>query len=309
MISNAPVLTVCISSYNRADSLLNCLRSLFLLDDLVFEVLVLDDGSNPPLFNFVEEKLCLKIRGNLRIIRHSKNLGYIGSRNEMARIARSQFILSLDDDSSLYNLESVAQAIEILEKDSELGAVAFAQVNQNGHRFSKIVQPAPVLYDSYIPTFFGYGALIRRDLFLHLGGYRKTLVCYGEENDYCKRLLDAGFKVVYLPNCVVIHSHSPIGRDEFKKLTFGIRSACFEAIMNEPLPLFFITIPIRLFFYFRKSRALRKHMKPTDRLGVWWVLMQIKKMMRLLWLNRKPLKWSTYFEWRKTKKRLPHYAR
>ena len=44
----------------------------------------------------------------------------------------------------------------------------------------------------YVASFIGFAHLLRRDVFLRLGGYRESFVFYGEEKDYCVRALAGG---------------------------------------------------------------------------------------------------------------------
>jgi hypothetical protein len=42
-----------------------------------------------------------------------------------------------------------------------------------------------------VASFIGFAHLVRRDVFLALGGYREDFVYLGEEKEFCLRLLDA----------------------------------------------------------------------------------------------------------------------
>ena len=68
------------------------------------------------------------------------------------------------------------------------------------------MQPAPVTFPCVVASFIGFAHLLRRDVFLDLGGYQESFIYYGEEKDFCLRLLDAGYRTVYLPDARIAHS-------------------------------------------------------------------------------------------------------
>ena len=47
-----------------------------------------------------------------------------------------------------------------------------------------------------------------------LGGYRESFGFYGEEKEFCLRLIDAGYRTVYLPDALVMHEPDPGGRSQ-----------------------------------------------------------------------------------------------
>jgi GT2 family glycosyltransferase len=48
--------------------------------------------------------------------------------------------------------------------------------------------------------------MVRREIIEQLGAFDETLVQYSEDLDWCYRIKDAGWLVVYLPEARVIHS-------------------------------------------------------------------------------------------------------
>jgi len=61
--------------------------------------------------------------------------------------------------------------------------------------------------DAIQPVDWVVGAclLVRREVYEQVGGLDESFFMYSEELDWCKRIQDAGWKVVYLPTAVVIH--------------------------------------------------------------------------------------------------------
>jgi GT2 family glycosyltransferase len=305
-LSEQPALTVCIATYNRRHDLTQCLKSLALLSNIPFELIVFDDASDEPI-TASEVTNIISFAQRVEVIRPQENKGYIYARNQMARRAKTPYILSLDDDARLFDSDGVAQALKILENDSKIGAVALSQAQEDGSLLPDFMQPTPVVYNCYAQSFTGYGHILRRDLFVKLGGYKELFQAFAEEAEYCKRMLNLGFYVIYLPEAKVIHYHSPIGRNELKRLRYGCRNKCFDAMYNEPLIMLFSSIFYRIINYIRWRKVPCEYHKFSDKGGVRWLLKELYINLPKIWRERKPLKWSTYSQWFQIRKKWPAY--
>src|SRR5438874_2519571 len=202
-----PRLTVGITTRNRADSLNRCLRSLDVLRSLRPEVLVFDDGSHPPAVHAIPLDL------PARVVRDQRSPGYIVGRNRLVREAAAPAVLLLDDDTCVLSRESIEQALAVLDGDPRVAAVAFAQAEADGRPWPARMQPSAVAFPCLVASFIGFAHLVRREVFLALGGYREEFNYLGEEKELCLRLLDAGYCTVYLPASRIRHLPAP--RDRF----------------------------------------------------------------------------------------------
>jgi GT2 family glycosyltransferase len=198
MSDGKPVLTVGITTRNRHDSLQRCMESLRFLDHLSPEILIFDDASDVPVADTVIAQ------PRLRIIRDDRGPGNIVGRNTLMAQASADAVLLLDDDAALLEAAGIERALEILSRDSDVAAIAFAQANEDGGPWPETMQPGLGRSPRYVAAFIGFAHLLRRDVFLRLGGYRERFVFYGEEKEYCLRLLDRGLRVVYLPDTATI---------------------------------------------------------------------------------------------------------
>ena len=109
-------------------------------------------------------------------------------------------VLLLDDDASLLDGDSVVRAIGMLNSQPRAGAIAFAQTTRTGQRWGDPGVNAALTEPCVVRSFCGFAHMVRRDIFLALGGYRDRFEFYGEEKDFCLRLIDAGYRTVYLPD-------------------------------------------------------------------------------------------------------------
>src|SRR5262245_6796450 len=120
-------LTVGITTRNRPAALRTCLASLSIIHALDPEVLVFDDGSDPPATAVMAES-----PRAVRVIRDGSAPGYIVARNRLVSEAQGEFVLLLDDDTRLLAADSIESAVAVLRADPRVAAVAFAQAEEDG---------------------------------------------------------------------------------------------------------------------------------------------------------------------------------
>jgi len=284
-----PRITVGITTRNRHASLERCIASLRHIEHLAPEVLVFDDASEVPVASM------LTGRPEVKIVRDDRGPGNIVGRNVLMRQASAEAVLLLDDDAALLDGASIERALDLLSADENVAAVAFAQANVDGSSWPESMQPARGQSMRYVTAFIGFAHLLRRDVFLQLGGYRESFVFYGEEKDYCLRLLDRGLSVVYLPDARVVHAQDASGRTPQRYLRYVTRNDCLNAIYNEPLGRMVWLLPARLVLYFR----MRKQWKVNDPAGWWWVVKEVASHAPPAWRMRKPVSRRTQSAWRR----------
>lgn len=283
-----PRLTVGITTRNRPDALAACLASLAVLRPLDPEILVFDDGSEPPA------AADGSIGMTIRVIRDGACPGYIVGRNRLVREARSTAVLLLDDDTRVLSMAAVERALRVLEQDPAAAAVAFAQAEADGSPWPAAMQPSRADYACVVPSFIGFAHLLRRGAFEALGGYREDFVYYGEEKDYCLRLIDAGYRTVYLPDALVSHIPDAAGRSRTRYLRFVARNDCLNALYNDPLPRVLWTVPARFFLYFR----MRRGWGIRDPWGWLWLGRELMRGAGRCFAQRRPVSRATLRTWR-----------
>jgi GT2 family glycosyltransferase len=287
---NSPGLTVGITTRDRPAALRRCVQSLRHLARLDPELIVFDDASRQPA---VEQLADLDAPGPLRVLRDDAGSGYIAGRNRLVREAAAPFVLLLDDDTALLDDRSVEGGLAVLRGDSRVGAIAFAQARADGSPWPAAMQPAATASPAVIPAFIGFAHLVRRELFLELGGYRERFVFYGEEKELCIRLMDAGYRTVFLPSAYVVHDPDPGGRSSSRYLRYVVRNDCLNAMYNEPAHRMLWLLPARLTLYF----VMRREWKVTDRFGWLWILRELVANAGPVFRERRPVAAGTRRRW------------
>ena len=292
-------ITVGITTRNRPESLRRCLASLRHVRE-VDAVLVFDDASDPPVAAAPAVGATA-----VRVIRDDDGVGYIAGRNRLVAEARTPYVLLLDDDAAVLAGDAIERACAVLDADPRVGGVAFAQAEADGRPWPRDMQAGRSDGPAVVPSFIGFAHLLRRDVFLSLGGYRERLAFYGEEKDYCVRMMDAGYRVVFLPDALIAHIVDPAGRSQSRYVRYVIRNDLFTSFRTEPLMLAIAGAPVRLWRYTRMARSV----PGGDSGGLSWILSEVWRAWPEIRRTRQPVAWATIREWRRLARHSVPYAR
>ncbi|NBT59989.1 glycosyltransferase, partial [bacterium] len=117
-------LSLLILTQNRHLELIQCLSSLESEIKNLLEIIVMDNGSDPPL-----PETALAGFPQLKILRSDKNLGVAKGRNILAEEARGELLWFLDDDAVLESV-GACQLIQSYFEKSSIGVVSFKVINE-----------------------------------------------------------------------------------------------------------------------------------------------------------------------------------
>jgi GT2 family glycosyltransferase len=296
-------LTVGISTRDRRGSLLRGLRSLRHTNAWIDRVFVVDDASHPPLEPGLREELGADAPPGLTVIRVEAAAGPTAGRNRILRAARTPWILFLDDDAVLLSPDAVRAGMDVLERDPSVAVVAYPQADGEGTLYPPGAQPADAAEPSLVRVFIGFAHLVRREAVLAVGGYREVLEINGEERELSLRLMDAGHRIVYLPDQPVAHLADMAGRDLNRYLFQTVRNDVLAALLNEPLPLALATVPVRLWRYF----PMRKGWRADDPGGFGRVVRAVAGALPRVRRERRAVRWSTVRAWLRLAKPVPYH--
>lgn len=295
-------LSIGITTRDRPRSIDACLRSIASVLGPGHDVMVYDDASSQPVAPIARAIERLHVRIFRREAPMGAAPGCLAGRNHLVREARHECVLLLDDDAVLLDASAIERAMAVLEGDPRAGAVAFAQAERDGQPWPIGMQPAPSRAASTITAYIGFAHLVKRGVFLELGGYRERLVFYGEEKEYCLRLLASGRHVVYLPDALVGHVPDPGNRDHRRYVRYAIRNDCLSSLYNEPLPMAIAAMPVRLWRHHRMAKGI----PGGDRGGLWWIVRDLARELPGVLRGRRSVGWRVMRQWRDLKRAPPY---
>jgi N-acetylglucosaminyl-diphospho-decaprenol L-rhamnosyltransferase len=198
--------TAIVVTFDSAHALPECLGALR-ADDV--PVIVVDNASTDDTVAIAEGQ-------GARMIRNARNEGYGRANNSGARAAGSEFILVVNPDCTV-DKGAVAALVDAARRYPDAALFAPQIVEPDGRVF---FQPrsllSPYLHNNQgrlvlpegeacAPFFSGACFLIRRDVFLELGGFDDNIFLFYEDDDLCRRVADSGSALIYVPQAVVRH--------------------------------------------------------------------------------------------------------
>jgi GT2 family glycosyltransferase len=219
--------TIMITTRNRPDDLAFTLEKLISLELAYLPLIIVDDASDVPI---VSGELANKFP-RIRIVRNDVQRGLISNRNEMASLAATPYVLSLDDDSCFRNVPDLQGAIQYLAQQPRVAALQFNNVDVN------FGEKAVAGSDPYrVQTYTGCGHLLNRSVFLEMGGYRADFVHMSEEVEFCRKAWKAGLEVHMYPRIIVDHRRTPVARFPAKNLYYLTRNLLIISYLHLPWP-------------------------------------------------------------------------
>lgn len=224
-------LSVVIVSYNVAELLRQCLRSVqHALEGIAGEILVVDNAS--------EDGTVAKLRPEFPEvvwIELASNVGFGRANNIGIRRARGRYVLLLNPDT-LVHPATLRTMLQYMEEHPEVGIAGCRVLNADGSfqetcrrgfptpwaAFTRLfglerLFPRSPLFARYGQRFrpedeVGYAEVVsgafmfcRREVLEQLGGFDSAYFLYGEDVDLCYRAHLAGWRIGYVGTATILH--------------------------------------------------------------------------------------------------------
>lgn len=236
-----PDLSVCIVNWNTRCDLEEALGSILNSDPGVkLEVVVLDNAS--------EDGSAEMVRGRfptVALLESGDNLGFARGYNRAAGEAKGRHLLMLNPDT-VVGEGALARLVSFLDSEPEAGAAGPRLVNEDGslqfscRRFpgalAAVFRNTPLgrlapgnrYTRDYLMSDWDHGEerevdwisgaamCIRREAWEGVGGFDEGYFMYAEDMDWCLRAREAGWRICYVPEAVVVHR---IGRSSDQRAT------------------------------------------------------------------------------------------
>ncbi len=227
-----PDLSVVIVNYNTCQLLDDCLASLLAAEQPVAgaEIIVVDNASSDGSQAMVRQKYPA-----VQLVASEVNRGFSAANNLGVEAANGRTILFLNSDTRLES-DALVKPLAYLDQHPQVGALTVRLVYPTGERDPDNHRGFPTPWNA-ICHFSGLNRLFRNDprfngyfqsyknmaethpvdviagsymlmpmaLCRELGGWDETYFFYGEDIDFCYRIREAGYQIIYYPHVQVLH--------------------------------------------------------------------------------------------------------
>ncbi len=226
----APVdLSIITVSWNVCDLLRECLNSVDAGRGwLNLEMIVVDSGSSDGTPQMVREEFTW-----VKLITSQENLGFPRGNNAGIHQASGRYILLLNPDTLIIG-DALPAMVDHLDQHVDIGGLGAQLLNQDGsvqssrRRFPTFLTaifestwleslaPASINRHYYaldlpddqttdVDWVTGACLMVPRRVIDLVGVLDEGYFMYSEELDWCRRIVDAGWRVVYFPQAKILH--------------------------------------------------------------------------------------------------------
>jgi len=245
-------LSIIIVSYNVKDFLVQCLNSIYRSEfDNTFEIIVIDNDSFDGTSNEIK-----RLFPDVKYIQNENNEGFSKAVNKAINKASGQYICLLNPDV-IVNKNCLSQLMHKISSNKDIGCIGPKILNSDGtvQHSCKRSFPTPMsaffrlfgldkifpkskFFSSYNLTYLdsnkthhvdsisGAFMMFPKKILDLIGIFDERFFMFAEDIDFCHRIKDAGFKVIYFPKSEIIHYKG----ESVKSSQFDMVSVFYESM-------------------------------------------------------------------------------
>ncbi len=213
-----PGISVIVPFYNAHEFFDETLQSLKRQTFADFEIIIVNDASDEPKSQALLEQL--RQRDDLRVIDRSTRGDLSAARNTGVRSARSENVFFLDPDDLLHPT-ALEKLLWLLLLSPEIGFV-YTGVVHFGEQSGVCIDPYDVERLKH-ENFLTSAALVRKSVYLGVGGMEENIKLLFEDYDFWLRLAALGIHGKLLPEALFYYRRHHAGRSAWvrKQMTDG----------------------------------------------------------------------------------------
>ena len=224
--SGNPSVTIIIPFHNKAEMTIDCLKSIKNSSYDNYSIFLISNNSSDDELKLVKNYIENDKRITLEEYNHKFNWASIN--NWAAQCCESEFLLFLNNDTLIINKDWIESLLDcgIKKNVGAVGAKLLYEDDTIQHagiimQIGGIAGHAFRYHSDEVPGYFGYsdvvrncaavtGAcmLVRKELWQQLDGFDESLRVSYNDVDFCLRLLEINYAVIYTPFAKLYHLES-----------------------------------------------------------------------------------------------------
>lgn len=202
-----------------------------------FEILVVDNDSQDGSVEMLKSKY-----PHVKLTENSANVGFSVACNQVIPTAQGKYVLLLNPDTEVTK-DAISRMATYLDENPDCGAVgpkvlnpdgtlqlacrrSFPSVSASFYRLTYLSHlfPKSKTFSEYnlthadpdklleVDALSGSCMMVRKSVVDKIGLLDEDIFMFGEDIDWCWRIKEDGYRVVYLPDSVIYHVHGASSR-------------------------------------------------------------------------------------------------
>jgi len=283
--------------YVGKEDLASAVKSFLETDYPSFEFIFVDNNSDDGGIELVEAIFRKYPHIKTKIIKNSKNLGFAGGCNKGIIHSDGNYVCLVNNDDKPINNNWLKELVEVIERFDNVGAVFSKKMKWNNplrvDARGMTINPAGIvcksdLKDEISPCLIWQTpVLVKRKVIKDIGGmFDDDFVILHDDTDSSLRIWLAGYKILYVPNSIVLHKRSATMKNlSVEFVTFHGRKNIIQTLLKcyeiknlvKWLP---ITLMIYLTSIFYFLLIKRPDQAKSSLMAIMWNVKNIKRVIK-----------------------------
>ena len=221
MLKKQPKVSIIIVNYNGEKFLMGLLKSLKKIRYPNYEIIIVDNASTDKSLEIIE-----KYSPEIKIVKNKINRGFAGGANDGINASNpdSKYVITLNADM-IVDSDWITFSVNAMQSDKKIALVGNAllnpgestlqtlghlEVNGNLAKFRRLGVGKDIKYffnQPIIDVDFTWG-LIKKNILKKIGLFDEKNFLMYEEADLCRRIKDAGYRIVVATKAKIWHLES-----------------------------------------------------------------------------------------------------
>jgi len=226
MIEKENKISLIIVTWNTAKITKKCIDSLnkYLPNQ---EIILVDNASQDNTVSLLS-----KIK-NVKIIQNHANLGFAKANNIGLKYASSEYLIFMNSDTEILD-KNILKMVDYLKNNQDVGLIGPKFLNPDLTPQASVFPPQTAInafrefwlnqkntYSKYLPdtnkptevSYISGGCIaVNKKFFEKIGKWNEKYFFYFEDMDLCRQVRKSGKKIVFYPECQVVHRHGASGK-------------------------------------------------------------------------------------------------
>ena len=200
--------SIIIVSYNTAQLITDCLKSVQNSSGVEKEIFIVDNASSDKSVELIAARFpAVKLQAN------KENKGFGAANNQGLPLCNGRYVIFLNPDTTIKE-DTLQKAVSYMDENRHIGLAGARMLNPDktiqesvSYRYpgEKYTKGEVANLKGNIACVLGAFMIARKPLIDEIGGFDEDFFLYGEDQDLCWRIRERGYFIGFIENAEVIH--------------------------------------------------------------------------------------------------------